>query len=84
MERHICVVEDDKKLCEELVYFLNANGFDARAARREEYNANALINGGFSMLLLDISLPGADGLFLCREIRKQSEVPIIIITSNYL
>lgn len=82
MERHICVVEDDEKLCEELVYFLNANGFEARAAKREEYNANALMNGGFSMLLLDISLPEADGLFLCREIRKQSEVPIIIITSN--
>lgn len=82
MERRICVVEDDEKLCDELVYFLKANGFEARAAIREEYNAAALINGGFSMLLLDISLPEADGLFLCREIRKQSDVPILIITSN--
>lgn len=82
MERRICVVEDDEKLCDELVYFLKANGFEARAAIREEYNAAALINGGFSMLLLDISLPEADGLFLCREIRKQSNVPILIITSN--
>lgn len=82
MERRICVVEDDEKLCDELVYFLKANGFEARAAIREEYNAAALINGGFSMLLLDISLPEADGLFLCREIRKQSNVPLLIITSN--
>ena len=82
MKRNICVVEDDEKMCEELVYFLNANGFKARAAELEEYNAEALMTGGFSMILLDISLPEADGLFLCREIRKQSDVPIIIITSN--
>lgn len=34
------------------------------------------------MLLLDISLPGVSGLFLCREIRKESDIPIIIITSD--
>lgn len=82
MERRVCVVEDDEKLCEELVYFLKANGFQAKAALKKEYNADALISGGFSMLLLDISLPEADGLFLCREIRKHSDIPIIIITSN--
>ncbi|MDE6608476.1 MAG: response regulator transcription factor [Lachnospiraceae bacterium] len=82
MERKICVIEDDQKLCDEIVYFLNTNGFTARAAKQEEYNAKALLQGGFSMLLLDISLPGTDGLFLCREMRKESEIPIIIITSN--
>lgn len=82
MEKHICVVEDDEKLCEELVYFLIANGFHAKAAKPTDYNVEALLAGGFSMILLDISLPGADGLFLCREIRKRSDVPVIIITSN--
>jgi len=82
MERKICVIEDEQTLCDELVYFLNTNGFSARAAKQEEYNAKALLQGGFSMLLLDISLPGTDGLFLCREIRRESEIPIIIITSN--
>lgn len=82
MDKKICVVEDEEKLCEEIVYFLNVNGFTARAAKAEEYNAKSLLQGGFSMLLLDISLPGTDGLFLCREIRRVSEIPIIIITSN--
>lgn len=82
MERKICVIEDDEKLCEEIVYFLNANGFSARAAGEDEYNAGRLLAGGFSMLLLDISLPGVSGLFLCREIRKESEIPIIMITSD--
>jgi len=80
--RKICVIEDEQKLCDEIVYFLNTNGFEARAAKAEEYNAKALLQGDFSMLLLDISLPGTDGLFLCKEIRKESEIPIIIITSN--
>lgn len=82
MENRICVVEDDVKLCDEIVYFLNANGFAARAAEPEEYNAASLLKGGFSMLLLDISLPETDGLFLCREIRKQSDIPVIIMTSK--
>lgn len=82
MDKKICVIEDEKKLCDEIVYFLNTNGFLARAAGVEEYNAKSLLQGGFSMLLLDISLPGTDGLFLCREIRKESEIPIIVITSN--
>lgn len=81
-EKKICVIEDDQKLCDEIVYFLNTNGFAASAATQEEYNVKALLQGGFSMLLLDISLPGTDGLFLCREIRKESDIPIIIITSN--
>lgn len=82
MERRICVVEDDEKLCEELVYFLNSNGYEAKAAGVEEYHPTDLLSGGFSMLLLDISLPGTDGLFLCREIRRLSEIPIIILTSR--
>lgn len=82
MDRKVCVVEDDEKLCEEIVYFLNANGFAARAADAEEYSAKKLLEGEFSMLLLDISLPGVSGLFLCREIRKESEIPILIITSD--
>ncbi len=82
MDRKICVVEDDEKLCEEIVYFLNANGFYARAATPEEYCSDKLLLGGFSMLLLDISLPGVSGLFLCREIRKKSDIPIVIITSD--
>lgn len=82
MDRKICVVEDDEKLCEEIVYFLNANGFAARGASPEEYHAGELLAGGYAMLLLDISLPGVSGLFLCREIRKESEIPIVIITSD--
>lgn len=82
INKKICVIEDEQKLCDEIVYFLNANGFEARAAKTEEYNAKSLLQGGCSMLLLDISLPGTDGLFLCREIRKESDIPIIIITSN--
>lgn len=82
MDKKICVIEDEEKLCDEIVYFLNTNGFLARAAKAEEYDAKSLLQGGFSMLLLDLSLPGTDGLFLCREIRKESEIPIIVITSN--
>lgn len=76
------VVEDDEKLCGELVYFLNSNGYEAFAVQGRDYNAEKLAGMGCQLLLLDIGLPDADGLFLCREIRRRSEVPIIILTSR--
>lgn len=78
--RKIGVVEDDEALCREIVYFLESNGYDAVAV--ETYSAEGILQAGFDMVLLDLGLPDADGMMLCREIRKKSELPIIIITSK--
>ncbi len=80
--RKIGVVEDDETLCREIVYFLESNGYDTKAVAAEDYSAEGILQGGFDMVLLDLGLPDADGMMLCREIRKKSELPIIIITSK--
>lgn len=67
----IGVVEDDSVLAGEIVYFLNANGYDATVVTAENYTVEGLTGCGYQMLLLDIGLPGTDGLYLCREIRKE-------------
>lgn len=58
------------------------NGYGAEIVEPEEYRTDRILQKGFHLLLLDISLPQTDGLYLCREIRKRSELPMIMITSR--
>ncbi len=80
--KKILIVEDDEKLRDELKIFLNNNGYEASILTSFENTINDILNINPELLLLDINLPGVDGEFVCREIRKQSNMPIIIITSR--
>lgn len=80
--RKIGIIEDDEALCRELQYFLNSHGYDAHIVPIEQYQAETIVNSEFELLLMDIGLPETDGMYLCREIRKISEVPMIMITSQ--
>jgi DNA-binding response OmpR family regulator len=80
--KKIIVIEDDEVIREELQNFLKRYGYEVEAPVDfagiiqyvERQNAN--------LILLDINLPLLDGYYICREIRKTSEVPIIIVTSR--
>ena len=78
----ILIVEDDKKLREELEIFLNKNGYKAESLEDFSNTIKDILNRKVDIVLLDINLPGFDGEYVLREIRKVSEVPIIIITSR--
>lgn len=78
----ILIVEDDEKLRDELEIFLKNNGYQAEALKSFENTLNNILEINPDLLLLDINLPGADGEFLCKEIRKKSNMPIIIVTSR--
>ena len=80
--KKILIVEDDEKLRNELEIFLNNNGYDVTSLKSFEDTINNILNINPELLLLDINLPGADGEFVCKEIRKSSNMPIIIITSR--
>ncbi len=80
--RKIGIVEDDKKLSEELKNFLEHHGYIAEIVEPKEYTTEIILSKNFALLLLDIGLPQTDGLYLCREIRKKSSLPMIIITSK--
>lgn len=78
----ILVVDDDSNICELLRLYLEKDGFktdlayDGREAIRK-FNENEP-----DLVLLDIMLPGMDGWQVCREIRKKSDKPIIMITAK--
>lgn len=80
--KKILIVEDDEKLRDELEIFLNNNGYESESLKKFENTLNDILEINPQLLLLDINLPGADGEFICKEIRKKSNMPIIIITSR--
>ena len=78
----ILIVEDDKKLRKELETFLNKNGFLAKGLENFDNTIQDILNENADLILLDINLPYTDGEFVCKEIRKTSDVPIIMVTSR--
>lgn len=78
----ILIVEDDEKLRNELETFLNNNGYQAETLKSFNHTIQDILNNNPNLLLLDVNLPNADGEYICKEIRKQSNLPIIIVTSR--
>lgn len=78
----ILIVEDDEKLRYELEIFLNNNGYKAKTLETFNNTINDILEINPSLILLDINLPTVDGEYVCKEIRKQSNMGIIIITSR--
>ena len=78
----ILIVEDDEKLRNELEICLNNNGYKSESLKNFENTLDDILKINPELLLLDINLPGADGEFICKEIRKKSNMPIIMVTSR--
>lgn len=78
----ILIVEDDEKVRKELEIFLNNNGYQAITLKKFDNTIQDILKEKPDLLLLDINLPNADGEYICKEIRKQSSLPIIIVTSR--
>ena len=78
---HILIVEDDQALNKGIALSLNNDTITQAYSLKE---ARSCFNEGIELIILDINLPDGNGLDFCREIRKQSQVPIIFLTANDL
>lgn len=78
----ILIVEDDEKLRYELEIFLSHHGYKVETLETFNNTINDILKVNPSLILLDINLPEVDGEYVCKEIRKQSDMGIIIITSR--
>ncbi|HXN81986.1 MAG TPA: response regulator transcription factor [Myxococcales bacterium] len=76
------LIEDDRKLSSLLVEFLGQNGIEAVAAEDANAALSALGAGRFDILLVDLMLPGMDGLTLTRRIRERWNTPLIMVTAR--
>lgn len=79
---HILVVEDEPITREQLVAYFEEEGFKVTATGSGDEVLPLIANNDIILVLLDIKLPGKDGLTLTREIRSQSDVGIILVTSK--
>ncbi|MCS4447574.1 response regulator transcription factor [Clostridium botulinum] len=76
------IIEDDEVIREELQNFLRKYGYEVNAPVEFNNIIQYVEKENASLILLDINLPEFDGYYICREIRKTSDVPIIIVTSR--
>ncbi|MEE0896481.1 MAG: response regulator transcription factor [Acutalibacteraceae bacterium] len=82
MQNKILIVDDDENICELLNLYLKKDGFDTSIAYNGRQAVELAENYNPDLILLDIMLPELDGWQVCREIRKKSEVPIIMLTAK--
>lgn len=78
----IIIIEDDKIIREELENFLSKYGYEVVAPTSFDNVVQFILNENANLVLLDINLPIFDGYYICREVRKKSDIPIIIVTSR--
>lgn len=80
--KKIIIIEDSEVIREELRSFLSKYGYDVVLAMDFENILEEVKELNGDLILLDVNLPVFDGYYICREIRKQSDIPIIIVTSR--
>ena len=78
----IYCVEDERNIRELIIYTLESSGYEAKGFRSGQEFYEALNKEKPDLILLDIMLPELDGWQVCREIRKVSQVPIIMLTAK--
>lgn len=80
--RRLLVVEDDAHIRDELCVLLTRNGYEALALTCFDDVATQVLDAAPDLVLLDLNLPGVDGQYVCREVRRRSPVPIVVVTSR--
>ncbi|APH18402.1 response regulator transcription factor [Clostridium botulinum] len=80
--KKILIIEDDEVIREELQSFLRKYGYEVNAPVEFNNIIQYVEKENAHLILLDINLPEFDGYYICREMRKTSDVPIIIVTSR--
>jgi DNA-binding response OmpR family regulator len=78
----VLIIDDDERLNALLTEYLGRFGFSVRAARHPDAGLRAFKADPPDLLILDVMLPGMDGLAVCRRVRETSRTPIIMLTAR--
>ncbi len=82
MSRHVLVVDDEARIREVVTYALRRDGFVVSEAESGDAALERVAAGGIDLLVLDVMLPGTDGLEVCRRIRGSSRTPILFLSAK--
>ena len=81
-DAHLLIVDDDERIRSLLQKFLMRNGFLVTAARDAAHARRVLAGLDFDLIVLDVMMPGEDGLSLCRSLRETHATPILLLTAK--
>lgn len=76
------MVDDDEGLCELVKEFLGREGYDVATVHDGASGLGAALDGSFALVILDVMLPVLDGFAVLRQLRRQSNVPVIMLTAR--
>ena len=82
MPKKILLVDDEPLILKGLKYSLEQDGYQIDSAMDGEEALKKFFSGEFDLILLDVMLPGVDGMEVCQRIRERSNVPIIMLTAK--
>lgn len=78
----ILIIDDDEELCELVSEYLTAEGFELESANDGELGLKRALSGEYDIAILDVMLPRMNGFDVLRELRKESELPVIMLTAR--
>ncbi|MBN1957066.1 MAG: response regulator transcription factor [Desulfuromonadales bacterium] len=78
----ILVIDDDTELCELLAEYLGSEGFAVDSVNQGEKGAAQALEGDYTLIVLDVMLPGLNGFDVLRKIREKSQIPVIMLTAR--
>jgi DNA-binding response OmpR family regulator len=82
MPEHVLLIEDDEHLSSMLSEYLGTRGYTVTARATATDGLKLLRQGSFAALVLDIMLPDLDGFEVCRRVRAESDIPILMLTAR--
>ncbi len=80
--KKILIVEDDKSIAQLEKDYLEVNGFEVDIAYDGDSGFSKAIKNDFDLVLLDLMLPGRDGFEICKQLREEKDVPILMVTAR--
>lgn len=78
----ILVIDDDSGLCELLGTYLTLEGFEFEMAHRGDEGVVRALSGEYALVVLDVMLPGINGFEALSQIRRQSQIPVLMLTAR--
>ncbi len=78
----ILLVDDDEALCNLLGEYLEAEGMQLAAVHDGEAGCREAMGGGFDLVILDIMLPGISGIDVLRQVRRETDLPVLMLTGR--
>lgn len=81
-DKRILIIEDDENIASLERDYLEANGYETATELNGTSGLKTALENDFSCIIVDIMLPGIDGFEICRQVRKEKDVPIIIATAK--